>query len=81
MMFGVFLVAITILTMSIGAILDVKNAPNWLDDWGWIALLGLCAIATIAIVVFVSVAGWAFWKSTREQYKKFGSPNARSDST
>ncbi len=63
-MFGVFLVAITILAAFIGVILNVKDAPTWLTNTGWIFLLILCTIATIGIVVFVVVAGLGFWKIT-----------------
>ena len=59
-MFGVFLVAITILAVAISAILNVENAPSWLTNWGWIFLLVLCGIATLALTGFVVVAGWAF---------------------
>ena len=80
-MFGVFLVAITILAVSIGVVLNVKNAPSWVVDWGWIFLLVLCATAAIGIVVFMFIAGWGFWMSARGYYKKPGLSKAPPHST
>ena len=69
-LFGVFLVAITILSVTIGVMLNVKDAPSWLPNGGWIFLMLLCSIATVAILTFVGVAGWGYWKSTTGHYKK-----------
>ena len=69
-MFGVFLVAITILSASVVAILNVKDAPTWIANIGRIFLLVFCGIATTAIGVFVGFAGWAFWASTRGTYRE-----------
>jgi hypothetical protein len=69
-MFGVFLVAITILSVSVMSILNVKDAPTWITHVGWIFLLIFCGIATTAIGVFIGFAGWAFWKSTRGAYQE-----------
>ena len=63
-MFGVFLVAVAIFGALVGVILNVENAPNWVANWGWIALLALCGISVAALVWFVVVAGIGFWKAT-----------------
>lgn len=67
-MFGVFLVAITILAAFVGVILNVKDTPSWLTNSGWIILLVLCLIATIGIIWFVVVAGIGFWKTTNDNH-------------
>ena len=62
-MFGVFLVAITILTVMVGAILNVESAPSWVVGTGWIVLLVLCVIATGAIVGFLILIGILLWRT------------------
>ena len=69
-MFGVFLVAITILSVAIGVVLNVKGAPSWITHGGWIFLLVLCGIATVAIGAFLVFASWAFWMSTRAHHSE-----------
>ena len=72
-MFGVFLVAITILATFIGVILNVKDTPSWLTNSGWILLLFLCLIATIGILGFVVIGAIAFWKTTNSnRYRSDG---------
>ena len=61
--FGVFLVAITILSVMVGLILDVRDAPNWVTNTGWIALMILFFVAAAAIVGFVTVAAVVLWKA------------------
>ena len=67
-LFGVFLVAISILAVVIGVMLNVKGAPTWITQGGWILLVLLCSLATIGILVFLGVAGWGYWMSTRGYY-------------
>lgn len=69
-MFGVFLVAITILGVMMTLILSVDSAPNWVAEWGWIALMSLFFVAVLAIVVFVTIAGIAFWGTIRKHNHK-----------
>ena len=52
-LFGVFLVAITILGVSVTLILTLKEVspgqvPAWIKDWGWILLLTTLSLATLA---------------------------------
>ena len=54
-MFGVFLVAITILATMVTQILNVENAPSWVTDWGWGFLIFFCGVSTAAIVYFLLV--------------------------
>lgn len=61
-MFGVFLVAVTILGVAISLILGVRDTPQvkvpiWVTDWGWILLLFTLSAATIATAFMVGVAG------------------------
>ena len=79
-MFGVFLVAITILGVSIGVILNVKNAPSWIVDWGWIFLLCLCTVAAIGIFAFMIIAGWGFLLSAKTYAKNSGKLTMARDS-
>ncbi len=64
-MFGVFLVAITILGVMLTLILNVREAPNWVTNTGWIAMMVLFFVAVIAIVGFVTVAGIVFWRTAK----------------
>ena len=61
-MFGVFLVAITILAAMVGVILNVKDAPTWVTNTGWMVLIGLCVIAVVAIVSFLAFVGCVAWR-------------------
>ena len=52
-MFGIFLIAVTILGVAISLILSVNNdpkpsVPDWVPDWGWAVLLLTLSIATVA---------------------------------
>ena len=52
-MFGIFLVAVTILGVSISVILNLRETspgqvPNWMTNWGWILLLITLSLATAA---------------------------------
>lgn len=71
-MFGVFLVAITILGVMTALILNVKGAPSWVTDVGWIALLVLLFIAVLAIVAFVTIVSIAYWGTIRKHNRKSG---------
>ena len=63
-MFGVFLVAVTILAAMVGAILDADGAPPLVTDFGWGVLLFLCGVATVAIVVFLLLIGVVLWRTS-----------------
>ena len=80
-LFGVFLVAITILAVVIGVVLNVKDAPTWVTNGGWILLMVLCIIATTAILAFLGVVGWGYLMSTRNYYKNFVASNAPAGAT
>ena len=71
-MFGVFLVSITILGVMLGLLFSVNSAPNWVAEWGWIALMVLFFVAVLAIVVFVTLAGITFWGTMRKHNRKSG---------
>ena len=50
-MFGIFLVAVTILGVTLAVILSVRDIPNvsvptWVTDWGWKLLLSTLGFAT-----------------------------------
>ena len=75
-MFGVFLVSITILGAMVGLILSVRDAPNWVTQGGWIALFTLFFVAAVAIVGFVFVAGIVLWKTRIRDEGKSGQGNS-----
>ena len=77
-LFGVFLVAITILAVVIGMILNVKDAPTWVTNGGWILLIALCIIATTAILAFLGMVAWGYLLSTRGYYKNYVASDAPS---
>ena len=66
-MFGVFLVAITILTVMVGVILNVKDTPSWVAHGGWIALIVFCGVATLAIAGFLTFFGVVLWLDFRRR--------------
>ena len=52
-MFGIFLLAVTILGVSLSVILSLRDTPEtlvpmWITEWGWIFLLITLSIATFA---------------------------------
>ena len=71
-MFGVFLVAITILGVILNLLFDAESPPDWVADWGWIVLFVLFSVAALAVTGFVVVAGIVFWRSQRK-----GTPKER----
>ena len=59
-LFGVFLVAATILGVAMTVILSVRDTPEvqvptWVTDWGWGLLIGTLCVATVA-TAWVGVA-------------------------
>lgn len=62
-MFGIFLVAATILSVSIATIVNLRSAeiatvPEWVTDWGWgliVATLFLAVLATGAVAVLTCI--------------------------
>ena len=71
-MFGVFLVAITILGVMLAILFSVDNPPNWVTEGGWIALFALFFAAAGAVVGFVFVAGVVLWKTRIRDTAKSG---------
>ena len=66
-MFGIFLVAVTILGVALATILGVRDTPevavpSWVTDWAWIILLFTLGIATITTSVMGAVMIWRLWK-------------------
>lgn len=62
-MFGIFLVAVTILGVALSVILSVRDTPEvavptWVTGWGWIVLLVTLSVATFltALMGAVTVA-------------------------
>ena len=71
-MFGVFLVAITILGVMLAILLSVDNPPNWVAEWGWIVLFVFFFVSAAAIAGFVTVAAIVLWKTVRRHDAKSG---------
>ena len=66
-MFGIFLIAVTILGVALMVIVTGSDTPEtyvptWVRDWGWIVLLGTLSFAAVAtgLVGLTTVAGIAF---------------------
>ena len=60
-MFGIFLVAVTILGVTLSVIFAVRNTPEvyvpgWVTNWGWWLLLGTLSIASVA------TDSWVVWR-------------------
>ena len=61
-LFGVFLVAVTILGVTINLILSLRDTPaaevpRWVTGWGWILLFGTLSAATLATAFVGFAAG------------------------
>ena len=77
-LFGVFLVSITILGAMLGLLLSVDNAPTWVAEWGWVALFVLFFVATGAITWFVVIVGWGFMQASKSRQAQEKEPRRRS---
>ena len=69
-MFGIFLVAVTILGVALSVILSMRHTPEvqvpgWVTNWGWILLLVTLSIASIATAVMGGFAAWRLFKGQR----------------
>ena len=69
-MFGVFLVSITILGVMLGLLFNVEGAPNWVEEWGWKALFVLFFLAASVVIGFVGIAGYRFLRPYRADIPK-----------
>ena len=62
-MFGIFLVAVTILGVAIAVIVSVRDTPeaavpSWVTGWGWILLMGTLTIATATTAAIGGLTVW-----------------------
>ena len=69
-MFGIFLVAVTILGVALSVILTMRNTPevqvpNWVTNWGWIVLLLTLSFASVATAIMGASAAWRLLKGYR----------------
>ena len=69
-MFGIFLVAVTILGVALSVILSMRNTPEvqvpgWVTDWGWVILLFTLSIASVATAVMGGLAAWRLFRGQR----------------
>lgn len=63
-MFGIFLVSVTILGVAISLILSVRDTPevsvpSWVTNWGWILLMFTLTMATAATA---AIGGFTAWR-------------------
>ncbi len=63
-MFGIFLVAVTILGVAIAVIVSLRDTPevyvpDWVTGWGWIILM--CALS-VATVTTAAIGGFTVWR-------------------
>lgn len=66
-LFGVFLVAVTILGVAITLILSLRETPsaeipNWVTSWGWGLLLGTLSLAGLGTAFVAFVAGLRLYR-------------------
>ena len=69
-MFGIFLVAVTILGVALSVILALRNTPevnvpSWVTNWGWWLLLGTMSIASVATALMGVLAAWRLFRGHR----------------
>ena len=68
-MFGVFLVAVTILGVAIALILNLRDVPSarvpfWVTNWGWVVMLVTLCMATLATALVGAATAWRIlWPS------------------
>ena len=70
-LFGVFLVAVTVLSVAISLILNLRETPEvkvpgWVTEWGWALVIGTLVLATIA------TAAVGFMMAFRVAYEIYG---------
>ena len=68
--FGVFLVAVTILGVALSVILSVRDTPEvqvpgWVTNWGWVLLLFTLSAGSVATAVMGGFAAWRLFKGQR----------------
>ena len=66
-MFGIFLVAVTILSVALSVIISGRDTPevyvpSWVTNWGWVFLLFTLGIATITTGIMGAVMICRLWK-------------------
>ena len=69
-MFGIFLVAVTILGVALSVILSMRDTPevdvpSWVTNWGWWLLLVTLSIASVATAVMGGLAAWRLFRGQR----------------
>ena len=69
-MFGIFLVAVTILGVTLSVIVSMRNTPevhvpDWVTNWGWWLLLGTLSIASVATALMGGLAAWRLLRGYR----------------
>ena len=73
-MFGIFLISVTILGVSLTVILSVRDIPSvdvptFVTDWGWILLMITLSVATVATALMgAAMVVWTvkrYWKDDR----------------
>ena len=69
-MFGIFLVAVTILGVALSVIVAMRNTPEvyvpgWVTNWGWWLLLGTLSIASVATAFMGGLAAWRLFRGYR----------------
>lgn len=66
-MFGIFLLAVTILGVSLSVILSIRDTPtvrvpDWVTSWGWTLLLFTLSIATVSTAAMGVMMIYRLWK-------------------
>ena len=81
-LFGVFLVSATILSVAVSLVLNFErlesvDVPSWFDDGGWVILLFTFAVGTFATAVIGIVTALQFFSNTSWRISKnFKSPRS-----
>ena len=81
-MFGIFLLAVTILGVSLSVILSVRDTPSiivpsWVTSWGWALLLVVLSIATVSTAAMGVLMVWHLWNRNKGKELSSGhSPDA-----
>lgn len=69
-MFGIFLVAVTILGVTLSVIVGLRSTPEvqiptWMTNWGWLLLLVTLSFACLATAAMGGLAAWRLFRGQR----------------
>ena len=70
-LFGIFLVAVTILSVALSVIVSGRDTPevyvpSWVTNWGWILLMTTLSAATVSTAIMGGFTAWHLWRNKQK---------------